>query len=44
MRSARTENPGRLVLVDTDGAATSAAALPAALDGTASNCPCATAP
>ncbi len=35
MRSARTENPGRLVLVDTDGTAASAAALPAALDGTA---------
>ncbi|MEU3368508.1 type I polyketide synthase [Streptomyces pseudogriseolus] len=35
VRSARTENPGRLVLVDTDGTAASAAALPAALDGTA---------
>ncbi|MEU4013480.1 SDR family NAD(P)-dependent oxidoreductase, partial [Streptomyces pseudogriseolus] len=35
VRSARTENPGRLVLVDTDGTAASAAALLAALDGTA---------
>jgi acyl transferase domain-containing protein/D-arabinose 1-dehydrogenase-like Zn-dependent alcohol dehydrogenase/acyl carrier protein len=35
VRSARTEHPGRLVLVDTDGTAASAAALPGALGGTA---------
>ncbi|MER8226201.1 SDR family NAD(P)-dependent oxidoreductase [Streptomyces sp. NPDC094143] len=35
VRSARTENPGRLVLVDTDGTAASAAALPGALGDTA---------
>ncbi|MFE1251725.1 SDR family NAD(P)-dependent oxidoreductase [Streptomyces sp. NPDC058766] len=35
VRAARTENPGRLVLADTDGTAASLAALPAALDDTA---------
>ncbi|WSD11653.1 SDR family NAD(P)-dependent oxidoreductase [Streptomyces hirsutus] len=35
VRAARSENPGRLVLADTDGTAASLAALPAALDDTA---------
>ncbi|MDX3692650.1 SDR family NAD(P)-dependent oxidoreductase [Streptomyces europaeiscabiei] len=35
VRAARTENPGRFVLADTDGTDASTAALPAALDDTA---------
>nr|WP_312885889.1 SDR family NAD(P)-dependent oxidoreductase [Streptomyces physcomitrii] len=35
VRSARSENPGRLVLVDLDGSPASAAALPGVLDGEA---------